>query len=254
MKSSFDKIANRICDCHVHFGQFQNDYYSSEEVVDWIEQLGINKVGIMPTGICGADEFDESKKIIKAISSEQIKPYLWLSPEMYDADPTMDAYNDINYKVIKIHPYIRREWYWHPEKIRGIIEVAYSKDVPVMFHTGGWKGACAIQFYRFCREYPDVTFILAHGRPLSQSITVLKGTKNAFVDSSFMDYEDIKIFCENGLQSRILFGTDFPIMKTFWPSISLIDWYKENINRQIDLFGEKQFMVWSYENFHKLIM
>lgn len=123
-----------------------------------------------------------------------------------------------------------------------------------MFHTGGWRGSNAIQFYKFCREYPEVTFILAHGRPISQTLTVLKGTKNAYVDSSFMPNENIKLICDAGLSDKIIFGTDFPIMKTFWPDVDLLDWYKKNVLEQIRLFGEKKFMVWANENFYKIIL
>jgi predicted TIM-barrel fold metal-dependent hydrolase len=85
-------------------------------------------------------------------------------------------------------------------------------------------------------------------------LTVLKGAKNAYVDSSFMPNEDIKLICDTGLSDKILFGTDFPIMKTFWPDVDLIDWYKKNVMEQIRLFGEKKFMVWANENFYKIIL
>ncbi len=68
-----------------------------------------------------------------------------------------------------------------------------------------------------------------------------------------MDIESMKIICETGLSDRILFGTDFPIMKSFWPEINLIDWYRNNIIELIDIFGERNFTVWSNENFNKLI-
>lgn len=73
-----------------------------------------------------------------------------------------------------------------------------------MFHTGCWRGLNAIQFYKFCREYPGVTFILAHGKPISQTLTVLKGAKNAYVDNSFMPIESMKLICDAGLANRIL--------------------------------------------------
>ena len=68
-----------------------------------------------------------------------------------------------------------------------------------------------------------------------------------------MDIESMKIICETGLSDRILFGTDFPIMKSCWPEINLIDWYRNNIIELIDIFGERNFTVWSNENFNKLI-
>lgn len=254
MKSIFEKIASKICDCHVHYGEFREDYYEPEQIVKWYNELGIDKVGIMPVGTSWESDFNRDQKIMASLPAKRFIPYLWISPEMVDDDPSLKLYNKLNYKAIKIHSFARMEWDDMPDKIRGVIEVAYIKNVPVMFHTGGWRGSNAIQFYKFCRQYPEVTFILAHGKPISQTLTVLKGAKNAYTDSSFMTNESIKLICDAGLSARILFGTDFPIMKTFWPEINLLDWYKNNVMELIKIFGEKNFMVWAHENFYKLIL
>lgn len=254
MKTTYDKISSCICDCHVHYGQFRDEYYDPKQVVKWFAQLGVDKVGIMPVGTSWESDFKRDQKIMASLPTGRFVPYLWVSPEMVDVDPTLTLYNTLNYKVIKIHAYAIKEWDTLPNKIRTVIEVARIKGVPVMFHTGGWRGSNAIQFYKFCREYPDVTFILAHGKPISQTLTVLKGAKNAYVDNSFMPIESMKLICDAGLSDRILFGTDFPIMKTFWPDINLIDWYKNNVMELIQTFGEKNFMIWANENFYKLIM
>ena len=247
----YDSVASKICDCHVHFGQFREDYYSPDEIINLFDQLGISKVGIMPISM--QSNFNQDIKTMSKLPSKRFVPYLWVNPEMVDADPTLKMYDSLNFKVIKIHAYARKEWYLMPDKIRSVIHAAYLHNVPVMFHTGGWRGSNAIQYYKFCREFPEVNFILAHGKPISQTITVLKGSKNVYVDNSFMDIESMKIICETGLSDRILFGTDFPIMKSFWPEINLIDWYRNNIIELIDIFGERNFTVWSNENFNKLI-
>jgi len=254
MKTKFEEIASQICDCHIHYGQFREDYYDVEQVVKWFDELGIDKVGIMPVGTSWVSDFNRDQKIMASLPTERFVPYLWVSPEMVDADPTLALYNTLTYKVIKIHAYAIKEWDKMHDKIRTVIEVAYNKGVPVMFHTGGWRGSNAIQFYKFCREYSEVTFILAHGKPISQTLTVLKGAKNAYTDSSFMAIESMKLICDAGLSDRILFGTDFPVMKAFWPEISLIDWYKNNVKELIQTFGEKDFMIWAHENFYKLIL
>lgn len=254
MRTKFEEIASRICDCHVHYGQFRDEYYDPKQVVNWFDQLGVDKVGIMPVGTSWESDFKRDQEIMASLPTDRFVPYLWVSPEMVDVDPTLALYNTLNYKVIKIHAYAIKDWDTLPNTIRTVIEVAKIKGVPVMFHTGGWRGSNAIQFYKFCREYPDVTFILAHGKPISQTLTVLKGAKNAYVDNSFMPIGSMKLICDAGLSNRILFGTDFPVMKTFWPDINLIDWYKNNVMELIHTFGEKNFMVWSNENFYKIIL
>jgi predicted TIM-barrel fold metal-dependent hydrolase len=254
MEISYDKIAPKICDCHVHYGQFREDNYEPKQIIKWFDELGIGKVGIMPVGTTWASDFNRDQKIMASLPTARFVPYLWVSPEMVDTDPTLKLYDTLNYKVMKIHAYAIKEWDKLPDKISTVIEVARNKKVPVMFHTGGWRGSNAIQFYKFCREYPEVTFILAHGKPISQTLTVLKGAKNAYADSSFMSNESIKLICDAGLSHRILFGTDFPIMKTFWPEINLLDWYRNNVIELIEKFSERDFMVWANENFYKLIL
>ena len=209
MKTTFDKNALKICDCHVHYGQFQENYYDPEQVIKWYNDLGIDKLGIMPVGTSWKGDFNRDQKSMTTLQVNGMVPYLWVSPEMIDYDHTLGLYNTLNYKVIKIHAYARKEWYNMPDKIRRVIEVAYKKNVPVMFHTGGWRGSNAIQFYKYCREYPDVNFILAHGRPISQALTILKGSKNAYVDTAFMPYESIKAICDAGLSNRIFLGLTF---------------------------------------------
>ena len=248
----FEKLASKICDCHVHYGQFREDYYDTKDLIKWFGELGIDKVGIMPISM--ESNFGRDQKILGSLPPERFVPYLWINPEMVDADPSLELYNSLNYKVIKIHAYARKEWDVMPDKIRLVIHAAYKKGVPVMFHTGGWRGSNAIQFYKFCREFPEVTFILAHGKPISQTLTILKGAKNAYVDNSFMAIESMKMICEAGLSNRILFGTDFPIMKTFWPEVNLTDWYRNHVLELIQTFGEKDFMVWANENFYNLIL
>ena len=249
---TFEKVTSKICDCHVHYGQFREDFYDPNQLVNWFDELGIDKVGIMPISM--ESDFHRDQKIMSSLPPKRFVPYLWVNPEMVDNDPTLEIYNSLSYKVIKIHAYARKEWDTMPDKIRTVIEAAYKKGVPVMFHTGGWRGSNAIQFYKFCREFPEVNFILAHGKPISQTLTVLKGAKNAYVDNSFMDIESMKKIREAGLSNRILFGTDFPIMKTFWPEVDLLDWYRNHVMELVQIFGEKDFMVWANENFHKLIL
>jgi hypothetical protein len=253
MKINFEKYSSKICDCHVHFGQFKEDNYKPNQIINWFNELGIDKVGIMSVGTSWERDFEKDKKTMLAMPRKRFIPYLLVSPGMYDLDKTLNTFDSLRYKVIKIHSLAREEWFEMPNKVRGIIKAAYKKKVPVMFHTGGWRGSNAIQFYKFCREFQEVTFILAHGRPISQTLTVLKGANNAYVDSSFLPIENIKMICDAGLSDRIIFGTDFPVMKTFWPKINLVDWYKTHVMELIREFGEKKFMIWANENFYKLI-
>ncbi|MEI8274337.1 MAG: amidohydrolase family protein [Paludibacter sp.] len=254
MGITYDNIASKICDCHVHYGQFRDDYYSIDKVVDFFEILGIDNVGIMPTAMNGKINFNDNLKEIKQLPTNRFIPYLWLTPEMYELDSTLKMYDELNFKIIKIHGYANKEWVNLPDKIQNIIDLAYKRDLPIMFHTGGWEGSESIQYLDFCVNNPEVKFILAHGKPIEEAITILKMANNVYVDTSFLDLSSVQLLCDEGLEKKILYGTDFPIMKTFWPEIDLVTWYKQNVMEYINTFGEKNFMVWSNENFYKLIL
>lgn len=242
-----------ICDCHVHFGKFGDQFFSAADIATMFDTLGVGKVGIMPFGLAYGPE-PSVEEAYASLPSDRFVNYLWLSPEMLEKSPNLSEFQNVNYKLIKIHGYARQEWYYLPEKIRQIFNIASIISIPIMFHTGGYPGSDAIQYLMFCQEFPEVKVILAHAKPLDQAIAVMRNAPNAFVDSSFVHIEGLQAICDAGFGDRIIFGSDFPAMKCFRPEIELVDWYRDNINCIVNTFGERQFMVWAHENFHKVIL
>lgn len=243
-----------ICDCHVHFGGFHELFFAAQDITSIFEELGVGKVGIMPFGLTYGPELAEVRAAYARFPADRFVNYLWLSPEMFEKSPDLSDFQDINFKLIKIHGYARQDWYYLPDKIRQVFSIASLKNIPIMFHTGGYPGSDAIQYLMFCQEFPEVKVILAHGKPLDQALAVMKNAKNAFVDSSFLPIEGLQTICAAGFGDRILFGSDYPAIKYFRPEMELVDWYRESINELVNRFGEKQFMVWAHENFHKIVL
>ena len=68
----FDKLASKICDCHVHFGQFREDDYAPKEIIQWFDKLGIDKVGIMP--ISSESNFPVDQKILGSLPEKRFGP------------------------------------------------------------------------------------------------------------------------------------------------------------------------------------
>ncbi len=119
-----------------------------------------------------------------------------------------------------------------------------------MFHTG--TETPADNFAEYCRDFPQTTFILAHGNPIDETIKIMKDCSNVFVDTAFLPIPNISKLCENGLSNRILFGTDFPITNYFYQDKPSLSWYRENIAKFVEFFGEEQFLLWSNRNYRKL--
>ena len=79
-------------------------------------------------------------------------------------------------------------------------------------------------------------------------------TNNVFVDTAFLSIPNISKLCEIGLSDRILFGTDFPITNYFYQDKPSLSWYRENIAKFVEIFGEERFTLWGQTNYHKLLM
>ena len=73
-----------------------------------------------------------------------------------------------------------------------------------------------------------------------------------FVDTTFLPIPNISKLCENGLSDRILFGTDFPITSYFYNDKPSLSWDRENIAKFVEVFGEKQFLLWSNGNYRRV--
>lgn len=103
-----------------------------------------------------------------------------------------------------------------------------------MFHSGNEDFCHTGLFKRIIEENKDLTFVLAHGRPINETIDVLRCCNNSYVDTAFMPMSDIKLLVKSGLSERILFGTDAPINRVFFNNIITADY----IRAQVKTFQE----------------
>lgn len=245
-----DEIIAQTCDCHIHFGQFRDGYFSVSQLISQIQSLGITRACVMPTGFYSKKEFFECLSALQSLPQERFDSFLWLSPRILRWMPVENIFKLHNFKAIKIHGVAHPDWFAFPEKINEVCAFAGEKHVPLMFHTG--KETPASLFAHYCHQNPHTTFILAHGNPIEETIQIMKNCKNVFVDTAFLPIPNISKLCENGLSDRILFGTDFPITSYFYKDKTPLLWYKDNIAKFVEIFGEKQFLLWSNRNYRKL--
>ena len=244
-----DEIIAQTCDCHIHFGQFRDGYFSVSQLVSQIQSLGIARACVMPTGFYSKKEFFECLSALQSLPQERFDSFLWLSPRILRWMPVENIFKLHNFKAIKIHGVAHPDWFAFPEKINEVCAFAGEKHVPLMFHTG--KETPASLFAHYCQQNPHTTFILAHGNPIEETISILSKYSNVYVDTAFLPFQNIKIICENGLENKILFGTDYPITTYFYKETPPLLWYRKNIAKFVDIFGEEQFLLWSNRNYRK---
>jgi len=244
----------KISDSHMHVGQFFDHYYTPAYIVSFIDKLYIEKAVISSTTTCEENYekvITEMKELIQ-LAGERIYPVLWITPKMLKNEklPLM-LQSGIRWKCIKIHGFIHN---WHPngKHLQEVINIALKLKIPLLFHTGGIDRCDAGVYLSIIQRNPKQKFILAHGRPIEQTIEVMKQCSNAWADTAFMPIEDIKTFVETGYADRILFGTDFPITIHNEPDLLDIVWYANRISKIIEIIRFDKFKKISEENFNKL--
>ena len=245
-----DEIIAQTCDCHIHFGHFRDGYFSVSQLISQIQSLGITRACVMPTGFYSKKEFFECLSALQSLPQERFDSFLWLSPRILRWMPVENIFKLHDFKAIKIHCVAHPDWLLFPEKLSEICSFVGEKQLPVMFHTG--RETPAHIFCEYCKNFSQTTFILAHGNPIDETIQIMKVCKNVFVDTAFLPFPNISKLCENGLSDRILFGTDFPITSYFYKDKTPLLWYKDNIAKFVEIFGGKQFLLWSTRNYRRV--
>jgi uncharacterized protein len=242
------------CDSHIHVGRFFESYYSPEYISLFIKTMNIEKALVSSTTTC---EEDYSKVIseihqLSKLSEGKVLPILWITPEMLKNNNLFYMLEaKIDWKCIKIHGLIHN-WPHNGKLLQQVIDIAIEMQVPILVHSGGSKKCDAGSYSRVIKQHPNQIFILAHGRPVDEAMSVLKKSPNAHVDTAFMPLEDIKLLVDNGFEDKILFGTDFPITIHNEPDLSDTEWYQNRIAEIIDSIGIDKFKKISEENFNKM--
>lgn len=232
-----------IIDNHVHVGWFTDGYHTPREVWNSAMAAGIDGMAVSSTSTC-AELYKvvvrEMRELIK-LGGDRIRPVLWLTPRMMKcryALPYM-LHSKIPWQGIKMHWEAHKEWANNKKLVRQGLEIAKQLHVPILLHTGNFDCCHAGRFKEIISSNPDLTFVLAHGRPINEAIELLNCSDNVWVDTAFMPKDDLMQLVENRLSERILFGTDMPINKIYCDDIDTSTFLKMNIDMIHSVFGKK---------------
>ncbi len=244
-----------IKDIHVHTGNFNGGlYFSPEEVSQSMKPLNVSRYYFSSTST-GSVPFREVRREIEklvSLSEGRATPFLWISPGMLRHSRDLKPYFfriEQKFAGIKLHGLQG----WNPEgkEIRRVISIARDKNLPVLLHTGEHEICRSSVYMNLCLEFPDVKIILAHGRPIDECIAVMNECENAWADTAFMGVNNIVRLRDSGLIPRVLWGSDFPVMRFFYDDISPIEYYMQNINSAKEALGENDFELLTSVNFQK---
>ena len=243
-------------DNHIHFGEFEEIYYDPVEVLHIVEEKGVTEAAYSSTTsmrkeVKYREVYIEIKSAISAFSPELFKPYLWYVPSyIYEGLTVKKAFSDFPYKGIKLHPFANNWDFSEKEHEHGLHELfAFAQDscLPVLIHTGPNIVDAPKRFELFFGKYPETKIILAHCRPVAEAIEILKKYSNVYGDTAFVPEEWIRLLIENGLGSKIITGSDFPITHysaTHYENVdAALFTLKDQYNADIDMIKKIESML-----------
>lgn len=208
-----------LIDSHIHVGQFHDTYYSPTILIEACKRIGISHIAVSSLSVV----LDDSNKVLgefeQLLNQKEVEiiPVLWITPKMLQSNSVSKFLDSgINWKCIKIHNYLQGPVWGEPTGVfmQQAVSLAQSLHLPILMHTG--NDHCYPDDYKpLIAEYPDQIFILAHSRPVDQTIAIMKQYSNAWADTAFTPTEDIQQIIAAGLADRLMWGTDLPLMSYY---------------------------------------
>jgi predicted TIM-barrel fold metal-dependent hydrolase len=234
-----------MIDYHTHIGQFYDFYTSPSELIHTMDSVGVERFACSSTTICEGnyDKVLMEMSELQMSAGHRLLPVLWIVPQMLQDDELQRFLDsDIRWRMLKIHPQLHPlEWKCGGDNLRKVLRLAKQMQVPLLIHTGEFAGCYPLLFERAIRYNPSVMFILAHGRPIDETITLLQRYPNVVTDTAFMPVEHIAELCRLGLSYRILWGTDIPIQRYYNHDESLVDYCKNRLIELRNLISSKDY-------------
>lgn len=206
-----------IIDNHVHVGWYTDGYHSPQEIWNAAKSSGIDEIAVSSTSIC-AEKYKlvvrEMRELLR-MGGDKVHPVLWLTPRMLRTyGIRYMLHSKINWEGVKLHWLAHPEWGRNRQILQQALDIVKQLDVPLLLHSGEQDCCQPHLFVPICKELKS-TIVLAHGRPLEQTILLLKEYPNTMVDTAFMPAEHVIRLVAEGYEDRIAFGTDTPIQMVY---------------------------------------
>ena len=245
-----------LIDSHIHFGQFYDLYTSPTELKHFLDSVGVERFAASSTTTCEGNYekvIVETKELVK-ICGERVIPVLWITPSMLKDGRLFKMMDSgVRWRCLKIHPQLHpMAWLNDSHEMKWVVSMASVLQMPLLIHTGEMKGCYPKLYENTIVGFPNVVFILAHGRPINDTIELMKKHSNVWVDTAFMPIEYICKLCDEKLSGRVLWGTDYPIPKYYTPKADMKTYYLDLIWQLKDSVDNDDFERITHKNFEKL--
>lgn len=245
-----------LFDSHIHFGQFYDLYTSPTELKRFLDSVGVERFAASSTTICESD-YDKviaETKELADICGSRFLPVLWITQPMLK-DGGLDKFMDssIRWRCLKIHPQLHpTTWINDSHEMKWVVSMASVLQMPLLIHTGEKEGCNPKLYEKPISDFPNVVFILAHGRPINETLELMKKYPNVWCDTAFMPTENIVKLCDEKLSNHVLWGTDYPIPKYYYLDTDMKIYYLDLVQKLKDSISQEDFELITHKNFKKL--
>jgi hypothetical protein len=231
-----------------HLLIFRNEglFFEPSQVVRDLIELGVGRfvVSSVSTKHYGHEQAKSELQTITNLSSCEVAPLCWVLPTDAVIPESLDLLLENRaYRGIKIHGF--DDWYVHIQSLENVFIVAKERMLPIFLHTGGHPTCDAEAYLTIIKKYPEVKAILYHSRPAGQTAMVLRACENAWAEVSFMPLADVKKLLDEFGNQRVVFGSDHPIQKHFFPNVPVADLYGERVHLLRSILDSITFEEWT---------
>lgn len=222
-----------LIDSHIHVGQFFDRYYSPSFISRLMRSVGVDRYAVSSTSMCEEDyeKVIAEQSELTALDGHRAMPVMWITPEGLKGNIAWFLESDIQWRCLKIHPFMHQDqWMTDAGLLHEVVEIARYLGVPLLIHTGEDPCCHSGRYAPAIEANSDVTFILAHGRPIESAKRVVAAYGNAYIDTAFMQPADIMQFVDAGLSRKVLWGTDMCIPQHYYPHADMAQYYLSKLD------------------------
>ncbi len=215
-----------MTDYHVHIGQFDKVYYYADRVFSALKASGVDEVYFSSTTSClycpPKDLYEgvrgEISDALKAAEEVGIKAHAlyWVVPDVYFSGISIkQAMSEMAYDGFKIHPRAQK-WDLTDNKtitlVKEIFSYAQNYEKLILIHCDDDNSPKLFEL--FIAQYPKALVQIAHCRPFSDTVDMLRNYSNVVADTAMVNEDVIAKLKGLGFSEQLRFGSDFPI--THW--------------------------------------
>jgi|GEM_PF-4497882 amidohydrolase len=206
-----------IYDSHIHLGAFANGlYFSAEEIAEWSKKEKIDGFLFFQPARTSSftkayGEFLDDISALYELCNHKAYPALWLPLTEFK---NIDKYFFEDISAIKFHPKIESNL--SDSDFKYVMDIVAEADRPLIIHSSYDSDCSCMRIASVCERCPKSTVVIAHCRPfeyVSQALSL----PNVYGDTAYMPIIEVQKLVANGYGEKLLFGSDFPIDRYFFP-------------------------------------